>query len=95
VLTTVALENVDYASIKHVIKENTTPSKGKAISIPGQGNATETHLENLLFRVLSEQHDRVGLFIKSKSGEIQRRLGMFCHLSWPGNRSLTCDLQTI
>lgn len=72
-------ENVDYDSIKNLIKDHTTPGKGKAIaiSIPGQQNESEINFENLLFSIFLDQHDAVSLFVKSKSGEIQRRLGSF------------------
>jgi hypothetical protein len=73
----VLAENVDYDSIKNLIKEHTTPGKGKAISIPGQQDDAETSFESLLFTIFVEQHDGVSLFVKSKSGEIQRRLGQY------------------
>jgi hypothetical protein len=69
------LENVDYDAIKWLIKEQTTPGKAKAMSVPGQGNETELLFESKLYHHLVEQHDKIGLFVKSKSGEIQRRLG--------------------
>ena len=64
-------DNVDYDEIKHLIKEHTTPGSGKALAIPGQ----EDIFEDLLNDELVEQHARVNLFIRSKSGEIERRLG--------------------
>lgn len=70
-------DNIDYDEIKHLIKENTTPGKGKAVSIPGQGSDAEREFERNLYNILLEEHDRIGLFVKSKSLEIQRRLGMF------------------
>jgi hypothetical protein len=70
------LENIDYNSIKKLIKEHTTPSKVKAISIPGQGDEVESNSEDTLFGILKDEHDRVGLFVRSKAGEIDRRLGM-------------------
>jgi hypothetical protein len=69
-------DNIDYDEIKHLIKENTTSGKGKALSIPGQGGNAEREFERNLFNVLLEEHDRIGLFVKSKSLEIRRRLGM-------------------
>jgi hypothetical protein len=58
------------------------PGKSKAISIPGQGDDVEADFEASLFQLLLEQHDRIGLFVKSKSGEIERRLGK--GLEWMG-----------
>ncbi|QDS76492.1 hypothetical protein FKW77_005284 [Venturia effusa] len=66
--------NIDYDEIKQLIKENTTPGKGKAVSIPGQGTSAESDFERDLYRILVDEHDRIGLFVKSKSLEIQRRL---------------------
>ncbi|KAF2809744.1 uncharacterized protein BDZ99DRAFT_417899 [Mytilinidion resinicola] len=66
--------NVDYDDIKHLIKEHTTPGSGKAVAIPGQGDEDAQAFEDELFSLLLEQHDRINLFIKSKSGEIERRL---------------------
>jgi hypothetical protein len=74
------LDNIDYDNIKQLIKEHTTPSKVKAISIPGQGNETEVHFESLLYSLFQEQHERIGLFVKSKLGEIKRRLGKWFRL---------------
>jgi hypothetical protein len=79
-LTFVA-DNVDYDSIKRLIKDHTTPGRGKAISIPGQSGEVESDFEDAFFRLLCEQHDRIGLFVKSKSGEIDRRLGKSIQLS--------------
>ena len=74
---------MDYDSIKRLIKEHTTPNRTKAISIPGQGDAVESDFEEALFQLFVEQHDRICLFVKSKSGEIDRRLGMGISLYVP------------
>ncbi|KAF1986670.1 hypothetical protein K402DRAFT_85123 [Aulographum hederae CBS 113979] len=70
--------NIDYDDIKHLIKEHTTPGNGKAVSIPGQGSVSESKFEDLLYAIFCEQHQRIELFVKSKTGEIERRLD---HLS--------------
>jgi SPX domain protein involved in polyphosphate accumulation len=67
--------NIDYDDIKYFIKEHTTPGKGKTISVPGRPDEKLAKLENDLFRILEEQHQRIDLFVKSKAGEVQRRLG--------------------
>ncbi|KAF2665760.1 hypothetical protein BT63DRAFT_459338 [Microthyrium microscopicum] len=69
-----AYQNVAYDSIKKLIKEHTTPNRIKAVSIPGQGDAVEELFENQLFDLLVEQHGNINLFVRSKSGEIDRRL---------------------
>lgn len=68
-------DNIDYDDIKHFIKENTTPGQGKSVSVPGRGDDKLAEFENALFHILADQHHRIDLFVKSKSGEIQRRLG--------------------
>jgi hypothetical protein len=57
-----------------LIKENTSSSSGKAVSIPGHGNEAEKEFERQLYATLQEEHERIKLFVKSKTGEIERRL---------------------
>ncbi|KAF2745628.1 hypothetical protein M011DRAFT_469290 [Sporormia fimetaria CBS 119925] len=66
--------NIDYDHLKDLIKHHTTPGAGNPLSIPGQGSTTEQAFSATFFDVLRAQHDRINLFIKSKSGEIERRL---------------------
>lgn len=68
-------DNVDYDDIKRMIKKHTTPGSGQAVSIPGQGGEIEKNFEDALYSILLEQHQRIDLFVRSKTGEIQRRLG--------------------
>lgn len=72
-------DNVDYDEIKHLIKEHTTPGNGKAVSIPGQPDVNRNQFEDQLFDILSGEHQRIDLFVRSKSGEIERRLRMPRH----------------
>ena len=68
--------NVDYNDIKRLIKLRTTQRPAQAIAIPGhdeEAAALQT-FEDELYGELCEQHERVDLFIKSKSGELCRRL---------------------
>ncbi|KAL2686676.1 hypothetical protein IWX47DRAFT_785315 [Phyllosticta citricarpa] len=67
-------DNIDYDDIKHLIKEHTTPGSGKAVAIPGQSHQHDGEFEEQLFAVLAQEHRRIDLFVKSKSGEIERRL---------------------
>jgi SPX domain protein involved in polyphosphate accumulation len=67
-------DNIDYDSLKDLIKHQTTPGTNKAVSIPGQGESTERAFRDTFLQILNEQHDRINLFIRSKSGEIERRL---------------------
>ena len=59
-----------------MIKARTTKSKAKAISIPGRDGEDrfQDSFEDELYAVLLDQHQRIDLFVKSKSGEIKRRL---------------------
>ncbi|KAF1973212.1 hypothetical protein BU23DRAFT_554498 [Bimuria novae-zelandiae CBS 107.79] len=66
--------NIDYDYLKDRIKHQTTLGTNKALSIPGQGDASEKAFGGTFYRDLKAQHDRVNLFIRSKSGEIERRL---------------------
>ncbi|KAI9701534.1 MAG: hypothetical protein M1836_001590 [Candelina mexicana] len=68
--------NVDYNDIKHLIRIRTTRGQAQAISIPGRSDEGQAlkEFEDELFTELLEQHDRIGLFVRSKSGEIERRL---------------------
>jgi SPX domain protein involved in polyphosphate accumulation len=69
------IDNVDYDALKHLIKTNTTRDAGQAVAIPGQVDTGLQRFEGQFFNELSNQHDRVGLFVRSKAEEIHRRLG--------------------
>ncbi|KAL8775671.1 MAG: hypothetical protein Q9209_000167 [Squamulea sp. 1 TL-2023] len=68
--------NVDYNDLKRLIKIRTTRGQGEALSIPGHGNEAKAlkAFENEFYRQLTDQHQRVNLFVRSKAGEINRRL---------------------
>ncbi|KAH6028540.1 hypothetical protein HBI54_229590 [Parastagonospora nodorum] len=66
--------NIDYDYLKDLIKHQTTPGTNKAVSIPGQGESSERAFGETFLQVLQAQHDRINLFVRSKSGEIERRL---------------------
>lgn len=67
-------DNVDYNELKNLIKVHTTKDQAQAIAIPGQADSSLERFEALFFNELSNQHDRVDLFVKSKADEIYRRL---------------------
>ena len=69
-------DNVDYNEIKQLIKLRTSNAPGQAITIPGQKNNNKAleDFEEELYAELLDQHQRVDLFVRSKSGEIKRRL---------------------
>ncbi|KAL9106390.1 MAG: hypothetical protein Q9227_008591 [Pyrenula ochraceoflavens] len=69
--------NVDYDGIKTLIKDQTTyEDPTSPMSIPGQATplGEVPDFENDLLDLLKAEHDRVTLFIKTKYGEISRRL---------------------
>ena len=68
--------NVDYNSLKRLIKQRTTETASGPVSIPGQGpsHAVWKPLDDELYPILRHEHDRVALFIRSKLGEFNRRL---------------------
>lgn len=68
---------------------NTTRDQAQAIAIPGQENSKLQHFEDSFYNELSNQHDRVDLFVRSKADEIERRLRM--HLL-PLSASLVANL---
>lgn len=67
-------DNVDYNELKTLIKIHTTKDQAQAIAIPGQEGTALAKFEDLFFKELYSQHDRVDLFVKSKADEIGRRL---------------------
>jgi len=73
------VDNIDYNGIKRLIKVNTTPGNGTAVSIPGTGDSVGKTFSNQLFAILNDEHDRLSLFVKSRWYEIRSRLGECCH----------------
>ncbi|KAI1850553.1 hypothetical protein JX265_004263 [Neoarthrinium moseri] len=69
-----SLHNIDYNSLKHLIRLHTTKGQATAIAIPGQVDHALERFENDFYQELCRQHDRVGLFVASKADEISRRL---------------------
>ena len=72
-------DNIDYEDIKHFIKEHTTPGQGKAVAIPGSTDDNAKHVEDSLFSILRDQEERISWFVRSKVGEIKRRLEHLDH----------------
>ena len=79
-------DNVDYNELKNLIKVNTTKDQGQAIAIPGHVDTALAKFEDSFYNELSNQHDRVDLFVSSKADEIGRRLGVFLFVRlWSGS----------
>ncbi|RFU23595.1 hypothetical protein B7463_g12743, partial [Scytalidium lignicola] len=68
-----AIYNIEYNKLKNLIKVHTKKDQGQAIAISGQDDIA-LKFEDLFFNELCYQHDYVDLFVKSKAGEISRRL---------------------
>lgn len=69
-----SLQNVDYNSLKQLIKLHTTKGQARAFAIPGQADHSLERFENDFYHELHLQHERVDLFVSSKADEISRRL---------------------
>ncbi|KAI1332807.1 hypothetical protein F5Y16DRAFT_356567 [Xylariaceae sp. FL0255] len=70
-----SLHNVDYNSLKHQIRVHTTKDQATtAITIPGQQDYGLRKFEDAFYVELCNQHNRVNLFVNSKTDEIARRL---------------------
>lgn len=70
------IDNVDYNDLKRLIKIRTTRGQGEAVTIPGHSNEAKAlqAFEDEFFAQLVDQHQRVDLFVRSKAGEVNRRL---------------------
>ncbi len=82
-------ENVQYDSLKQLIKENTSSFQTKPVTIPGQGPSNDAwkQLEDEIFSLLKEEHHKVCEFIRIKYAEIGRRLAQLeRQLRDPGQR---------
>jgi hypothetical protein len=60
--------------LKNLIKVHITEDQGQAIVILEQSNIASKEFEDLFLNELSNQHNCVDLFVKSKADEICRRL---------------------
>ena len=74
-------DNVDYDDLKQAIKDHTTRSENQPRFIPGMGSNADTlgEFEGRLYTKLAKEYDRVDLFVRSKTGELTRRLGKYVH----------------
>jgi hypothetical protein len=69
--------------LKNLIKVHTAKDQAQAIAIPGHADTSLARFEESFFNELSNQHDRVDLFVRSKADEITRRLRTFLDPSSP------------
>lgn len=69
-----AAYNLNYNELKRLIKLRTTNGAPSPVPIPGQSDHRWSLLEDEIFALLKEQYDNIGLFLRSKHGEIERRL---------------------
>lgn len=66
--------NLNYNELKRLIKLRTTNGAPSPVPIPGQTDHRWSLLEDELYGVLKDQYDNIALFLRSKYGEIERRL---------------------
>lgn len=66
--------NLNYNELKRLIKIRTTNGAPSPVPIPGQSNHRWSLLEDELFEILKDQYNNIGLFLRSKYGELERRL---------------------
>ncbi|CAK7267857.1 hypothetical protein SEPCBS119000_002764 [Sporothrix epigloea] len=69
-----SLHNIDYNTLKEYIKVHTKRDQASAITIPGQTDTALQQFETDFYEELCRQHDRVGLFVATKTAEINWRL---------------------
>lgn len=69
-----AAYNLHYNELKRLIKSRTSTDAPTPVPIPGQTDHRWSLLEDELFDILKEQYDGIGMFLRSKYGEIERRL---------------------
>jgi len=69
-----AAYNLNYNELKHLIKQRTTNGAPAPVPIPGQSEHRWSLLEDELYGILKEQYEHIALFLRSKHGEIERRL---------------------
>ncbi|KIW13404.1 hypothetical protein PV08_08592 [Exophiala spinifera] len=66
--------NVKYNELKHLIKIRTSAGVVVPVGIPVQGKSKWEELENELYTLIEGEYNNVTLFLRSKQGEIERRL---------------------
>lgn len=66
--------NLNYNELKRLIKIRTTNGAPSPVPIPGQSTHRWSLLEDELFDILKDQYSNIALFLRSKDGEIERRL---------------------
>lgn len=69
-----AAYNVNYNQLKHLIKVRTSTGAAIPVSIPSASLSRWHDLENGLYKVIKQEYENVALFLRSKQGEIERRL---------------------
>lgn len=69
-----AAYNFKYNELKHLIKGKTSAGAAVPLDIPTQGRSRWQELDNQLLVLLQAEYDNVTLFLKSKQGEIDRRV---------------------
>lgn len=66
--------NVKYNELKYLIKQRTSAGSSLPISVPTAGSSRWQDLENELYPIINREYENVSLFLRTKQGEIGRRL---------------------
>ncbi len=69
-----AAYNLNYNQLKHLIKVRTSTGASVPVSIPSSSKSRWHDLENELYNVIKQEYEKVALFLRSKQGEVERRL---------------------
>ncbi|KIV88749.1 hypothetical protein PV10_08400 [Exophiala mesophila] len=69
-----AAYNFKYNELKHLIKSRTSAGHAVPLDIPSHGKSRWEELDTQLLKLLQDEYDNITLFLRSKQGEIDRRL---------------------
>lgn len=86
-----AAYNLNYNELKSLIKSHTTGGSAVPVAIPGTSRDRWEHLEREFFDVLQGQYGNIALFLRSKYGEIERRLSYLERQVCAAQKSLSAN----
>lgn len=86
-----AAYNLNYNELKSLIKSHTTQGPAVPVAIPGTSKDPWDHLERELFHLLKDQYENIALFLRSKYGEIERRLSYLERQMRAAQKSLSAN----
>ncbi|KPI44634.1 uncharacterized protein AB675_8694 [Cyphellophora attinorum] len=84
--------NVKYNELKHLIKQRTSVGAALPVSIPSASTSRWHDLETELLSVIKREYEDVSLFLRSKQGEIDRRLAYLEKQVNAASRAISADI---